>query len=395
MSIINPLSKELSAKIVFYGPGLSGKTTTLKYIYSSVRPDRRGDMVSLATETDRTIFFDFLPLHVERVHGMGVRMQLYTVPGQVFYAATRKLVLNGADGVVFVADSQTACRDANLESLDDLRDNLAGHGIELDSFPLVFQYNKHDLENVISVKEMSSDLNKLNAPEFRSSAIKGIGILPTLKAITRLVIHSLLEKHPIVEYEMITQQKLVEDDSIVSQISTVAKTVDRDRSRSTPSDATSDEASELYADRQSDSDNKRLRGESGSSPIPEPVIVERRATVPPHSIDRQKDGISFAALWSKELDASAIVAIETNLRNGAYGDAIRGATKSLAELLESLAGPQTGEGVLAKATLLGIDGREYFKLCRMATMPDAALTEEDALFSLYMLVSARLKSQYI
>jgi len=326
---------------------------------------------------------------------MGMRMQLYTVPGQVFYAATRKLVLSGADGVVFVADSQTACRDANLESLEDLRNNLASHGIELESFPLVFQYNKHDLQAVIPVEEMSSTLNSLKVPEFRASAIQGIGVLPTLKAITRLVIHSLLKQHPIVEYEMITQQKLVEDDSIVSQISTVAKTVDRDRSRSTLPDASSDEASELYADSQSDSDGKQLRGESVGTPLPEPVIVERRATVPPQRSNRPQDGISFAALWSKESDSSAIVAIETNLRNGAYGDAIRGATKSLAELLESLAGPQTGEGVLAKATLLGIDGREYFKLCRMATLPDAALTEEDALFSLYMLVSARLKSQYI
>jgi hypothetical protein len=165
--------------------------------------------------------------------------------------------------------------------------------------------------------------------------------------------------------------------------------------RPTPPDAGEDETSELYADRQPISDNALLRGESARSPIPEPVIVERRATVPPQSLDRQKDGISFAALWSNETDGSAIVAIETNLRSGAYGDAIRGATKSLADLLESLAGPQTGEGVLAKATLLGIDGREYFKLCRMATLPDAALTEEDALFALYMLVSARLKSQYI
>ncbi|MBN1652538.1 MAG: GTPase [Deltaproteobacteria bacterium] len=392
MSIINPLSKEISAKIVFYGPGLSGKTTTLKYIYSSVRPDRRGDLVSLATETDRTIFFDFLPLHVEQVHGMGVRIQLYTVPGQVFYAATRKLVLNGADGVVFVADSQTACRDANLESLDDLQDNLASIGLEIESFPLVFQYNKQDLDNILSVEEMSSLLNRVGAPEFRSSAIKGIGVLPTLKTITRLVIHSLLKRHPIVEYEMVTQKKVVEDDSIVTRLSSVAESVGRERPSSTPPRASGDSENDLATD---GSARDRLIADSTRSPIPEPIIVERRATVPPQGRSRNKDGISFAPLWSNESDAGAIVAIETNLRNGAYGDAIRGATKSLADLLESLSGPQTGEGVLAKATLLGIDGREYFRLCRMATLPDAALTEEDALFSLYMLISARIKAKSI
>ncbi|MBN1210073.1 MAG: GTP-binding protein, partial [Myxococcaceae bacterium] len=159
MSSVNLLAREVAAKIVFYGPGLSGKTTTLRKIYETVRPAHRGEMMSIATEGDRTLFFDFLPVKVERVNDCSVRLALYTVPGQVFYNATRKLVLQGADGVVFVADSQPEAFDSNRESLQNLEENLLEQGIRLDRFPLVMQWNKRDIDKALPVEQLRAALN--------------------------------------------------------------------------------------------------------------------------------------------------------------------------------------------------------------------------------------------
>ena len=190
VSVINPVAREIAAKVVFYGPGLSGKTTTLQRIYSSVKPERRGELISLATETDRTIYFDFLPLHAQSVRGLNVRFQLYTVPGQVFYAATRKLVLTGADGVVFVADSQESCADRNVESFESLRENLKQLDVDIEHFPIVLQFNKRDLASAMPVSAMSGMLNFIDAPEFPTNAVNGDGIVAVLRAITQRVISS-------------------------------------------------------------------------------------------------------------------------------------------------------------------------------------------------------------
>lgn len=197
MSTVNLMAREVAAKIVFYGPGLSGKTTTLAKIYQTVKPAHRGEMMSLPTESDRTLFFDFLPVKVERVGDCNVRLALYTVPGQVFYNATRKLVLQGADGVVFVADSQPAAMDSNRESLRNLEENLLDQGIRLERFPLVLQYNKRDAPNAMSVAMMREALNPRGCPEFETSAPSGRGVIDTLKAITRLVIKDLRTKRVV------------------------------------------------------------------------------------------------------------------------------------------------------------------------------------------------------
>src|SRR5690606_33580465 len=164
VSVINPLARELSAKIVYYGPGMSGKTTSLASVHASLKPSHRGEMISLATEGDRTLYFDFLPVHMGKVQELDVRLQLYTVPGQVFYGATRRLVLEGADGVVFVADSQRDARERNQESLSDLRENLRRFGTPLEELPFVIQYNKRDLPNCMSLEELRQDLNTLETP---------------------------------------------------------------------------------------------------------------------------------------------------------------------------------------------------------------------------------------
>jgi len=191
MSFINYLSREINCKIVYYGPGLCGKTTNLQYIYNKTNPDAKGKMISLATETERTLFFDFLPLALGEIRGFKTRFHLYTVPGQVFYDASRKLILKGVDGVVFVADSQIARMEANVESLENLRTNLAEQGYSLDKLPYVIQYNKRDMPGIAPVDELRQLLNSANVPDFEGVASTGIGVFDTLKAVAKLVLTAL------------------------------------------------------------------------------------------------------------------------------------------------------------------------------------------------------------
>lgn len=195
MVLFNYATKEITAKIVYYGPGLCGKTTNLQFVYDSLPSNNKSKMLSLATKTDRTLFFDFLPLDLGKIRGMRTKLQLYTVPGQVYYNSTRQLVLKGADGIVFVADSQDFALDANLESLQNLEDNLKRQGIRLREMPLVLQYNKRDLPNAMPVAEMSAEINKLGSPSYESVATSGLGVEETLKGITQLVLAHLVKKY--------------------------------------------------------------------------------------------------------------------------------------------------------------------------------------------------------
>ncbi len=188
MSFINYSSREINCKIVYYGPGLGGKTTNLQYIYDKMSPDTKGKLISLATETERTLFFDFLPLALGDIRGFKTRFQLYTVPGQVFYDASRKLILRGVDGVVFVADSQIERMDANIESLENLKLNLKENGYDFEKIPFVMQYNKRDLPNAAELQEMKTILNPKTSPDFEGVATKGIAVFETLKAIAKLVL---------------------------------------------------------------------------------------------------------------------------------------------------------------------------------------------------------------
>ncbi len=191
MSFINYSSREINCKIVYYGPGLCGKTTNLQYVYARTSPEAKGKMISLATETERTLFFDFLPLSLGEIRGFKTRFHLYTVPGQVFYDASRKLILKGVDGVVFVADSQIERMEANLESVENLRVNLAEQGYDLNRIPYVVQYNKRDLPNVATVDELQRLLNPRRVPEFQAIAPTGVGVFDTLKQVAKLVLTEL------------------------------------------------------------------------------------------------------------------------------------------------------------------------------------------------------------
>jgi signal recognition particle receptor subunit beta len=194
MVFFNYSTMQMAAKVVYYGPGLCGKTTNLHYIYGHTSGDSRGEMVSLETETDRTLFFDLLPIDVGQIAGFNTRIQLYTVPGQVFYNTTRKLVLKGVDGVVFVADSQRAMQQANLDSFKNLEENLAEMGLSSESLPLVLQYNKRDLADILSVEEMNRVLNPHGWPAFEASALTGQGVFETLKGVSKLTLLSLKKR---------------------------------------------------------------------------------------------------------------------------------------------------------------------------------------------------------
>ena len=188
MSMINYASREINCKIVYYGPGLGGKTTNLQVIYQKTADQQKGKMISLATETERTLFFDFLPLDLGSVRGFKTRIHLYTVPGQVFYDASRKLILRGVDGIVFVADSQQERQDANVEALDNLMANLKEHGYDFNKIPYVLQLNKRDLPNILSVEELSKELRRKNEPVLEAVAFQGPGVFETLKEIARQVL---------------------------------------------------------------------------------------------------------------------------------------------------------------------------------------------------------------
>ncbi len=193
MPFINQSSREIILKIVYYGPGLSGKTTNIKYVYTATNPDARGKLISLETKAERTLFFDFLPLSLPAIRGFKTRLHLYTVPGQLFYSASRKLIMKGADGVVFVADSQRDRFEANLIALDDMKENLAAYNYDIEKIPFVIQYNKRDLPNPVPVEELRTALNPWGFPDFEAAAAaeNGPGVFDTLKAVVKLIIRDM------------------------------------------------------------------------------------------------------------------------------------------------------------------------------------------------------------
>jgi signal recognition particle receptor subunit beta len=191
MSMINYASREINCKIVYYGTGLGGKTTNLEYIYSRVNPETKGKMISLATETERTLFFDFLPIDLGEVRGFKTRFHLYTVPGQVYYNASRRLILKGVDGLIFVADSQASRAEANIEAMHNLYENLETYGYDLESIPFAIQYNKRDMPGILPPEDLRAQINPMGAPDFEGVAIDGTGVFETLSCVSKMVIETL------------------------------------------------------------------------------------------------------------------------------------------------------------------------------------------------------------
>ncbi|MCG6989007.1 MAG: gliding-motility protein MglA [Gemmatimonadetes bacterium] len=191
MSMINYASREINCKLVYYGTGLGGKTTNLEYIYSRVNPETKGKMISLATETERTLFFDFLPVDLGEIRGFKTRFHLYTVPGQVYYNASRRLILKGVDGLIFVADSQATRAEANIEAMHNLQENLETYGYDLQRIPFAIQYNKRDMPNILTAEDLRSQINPMGVPDFEAIAIEGKGVFETLSTVSKLVVKNL------------------------------------------------------------------------------------------------------------------------------------------------------------------------------------------------------------
>ena len=191
MSMINYASREINCKLVYYGTGLGGKTTNLEYIYSRVNPETKGKMISLATETERTLFFDFLPIDLGEIRGFKTRFHLYTVPGQVYYNASRRLILKGVDGIIFVADSQVTRAEANIEAMHNLYENLETYGYDLQKIPFAIQFNKRDMPNIVPVDDLRAQINPMGVPDFEAIAIEGKGVFETLSTVSKLVVKNL------------------------------------------------------------------------------------------------------------------------------------------------------------------------------------------------------------
>ncbi|GMU60706.1 MAG: hypothetical protein AMXMBFR34_24690 [Myxococcaceae bacterium] len=337
MSTVNVMAREVAAKLVFYGPGLSGKTTSLKCIYESIKPSLRGELMSLPTEADRTLFFDFLPVRVERVGEYALRLALYTVPGQVFYNATRKLVLQGADGVIFVADSNPGADDANRESMANLEENLAEQGVRLESFPLVIQYNKRDLTNALPIDHMRAALNPRSVPDFETSATAGQGVLDAMKAMIRLVILDLRARR-VVPSPKSRKQPVAE-----------------------PMALAKDEKSSLEAQLQ-----EHLDAASPSLPTPPPEA-------PPRSLLGPVAALAPAAL----IDPTR--AAEVAFSQGDFDGCVRACLEVVTR-----GAAFAGDGNIgSQSYLLGLDGRDVLELQTRAARGDARI--DDAAFALYVL----------
>lgn len=356
MSTLNPLAREIAMKIVYCGPALSGKTTSLTRIHDSVRPQRRGQLVTLATQGDRTIYFDFLPLHVKEVRGLSVRFLLYTVPGQTFYAATRELVLKGADGIVFVADSAPSAQPQNRESWAELEKNVAAMGLDFATFPIVLQWNKRDLPDAVPVEELARTLNTIQAPAFETVAMDGKGTLDAFRAITKLVIRRLWPDNvPAASEELEDTEEAPPAPRVV---------VPRPVAVAQPLSVGT-----------SDSLVSRLRMHAENRP----------KTMPP-----AEAAVSFGALFS-ESGLAEVLTVEQAIVQQLYAQAVNVAANAVANLLDALPGVPSGDSRGIRAMLLGLDGREYLKLSRLASLPEEAIEEKHALFALYLLVSARVK----
>ncbi len=428
MPVVNPLARELVFKIVYYGPGLGGKTTTLQHIHATTKPEYRGKMVSLATPVDRTLYFDFLPIRIPNVRNMSIRLQLFTVPGQVYYNATRKLVLTGADGVVFVVDSQRARIDANLESLENLKQNLREHGRSLDDLPHVIQLNKRDLEDVYDLEELEKRVNPTGAPCVPSVATTGRGVYESLDAISRAVLQDFEKRMPQgpdsepPEMEMPDgglAEALKRADSDEHDRTIAATPVSRrtsgehDLSDELAKAATS--AGQLEAPASEPATARvsvgrpRLRTAwskpslPAAAETPAPESSEDAGSAPPATseeadeaaMDKVAAGFSLAALWPVS-QRSVVVNVELALSDGQYARAVelceQLVTRCFAGAMSVFRSSEAPRDPVTVPVLLGLDGRRYLEFRALArdARDGRPLAEREALGAYVFATEVRL-----
>lgn len=348
MAQVNPLTRELLIKLVYYGPGLGGKTTSLQRIHGSSPPETRGQIVSLATPVDRTLYFDFLPLRLPPLKNMHVRLQLFTVPGQVYFNATRKLVLTGADGVAFVADSQRERHDANLESLENLRQNLAEQGRSLDDMPFVLQYNKRDLPTALPLDALDRSLNPRAVPSFATCATTGEGVIDALDALVQLALEDVSRRHDLdtePEAEGASSTFVRAEEALEEQLGRISQEL----------------------------------GRSERPPVP---------SAPPKAPGA---GPSWLAWF--EQDADAVAAIERHLAEAAHARAVEACARLVNTILGRVAAQTAlGGGPAGAVALLGVSGERFLAFRRLArrVRDGGPVDERDALASYALAIELRL-----
>ncbi|MBI4510508.1 MAG: GTPase domain-containing protein [Deltaproteobacteria bacterium] len=381
MSSFNLLSREIAIKVVYYGPGLGGKTSSLQFIHRALKPDSRGQLVSLATGVDRTLYFDFLPVKLPKLRGFSVRVQLYTVPGQVHYNSTRKLVLTGADGVVFVADSQRDRLSANVESLENLVENLREQGLALKNVPFVLQYNKRDAPNAISVEELDSRLNQHKVPAFETVATKGTGIFEALKAITSVVISDVRRKS--------TSQGSPDIAPVPTDLTPVPGSFDPTRPRRSvhtiPPQAASEAGATLSSLGEVADAIEKLSPEtrpSGLFRLPSSAAPAR----------------SLGDLLPPGNAREALVGVENDIEQGGWASAIKHVAGAFRDLSAKLAGSlarSADEAPALAALLTGIPANRFlsFREAEGRAQSGGAVTSTDAIFALFFLADFALRAE--
>jgi signal recognition particle receptor subunit beta len=375
VSSVNLLTREIALKVVYYGPGLGGKTSTLQYIHRALKSDSRGQLVSLATGVDRTLYFDFLPIKLPKLRGYTVRVQLYTVPGQVHYNSTRKLVLTGADGVVFVADSQVDRFSANLESLENMYENLREQGLGPTSIPLVIQYNKRDAPTVTPVAELEAKLNPGKVPAFETVATKGTGVFEALKAITSAVLADLRKKGNVKD---------------VTSESTAAPEAPR---RPAPADA------ERPSEPKADSGMTTLGSLSEVADAIERLAPNdgRTTTSGLHRLPSTNVARTFSDLLPASRARDGLSLVETDVERGDWAAAVRRAGAAYADLAGRVAGAlaQGGEELVMAALVAGVPASrlQRFREALGRVEAGGAVTSFDALFALFFLADFSLRAE--
>ncbi len=416
MVAVNPIDREIQLKIVYYGPGLGGKTTTLQHIHETTVPEHRGKMVSLATPVDRTLYFDYLPVRLPDIGGYTLKLQLFTVPGQVHFNATRKLVLSNADGVVFVADSQTSRMDANLESFDNLLVNLSDYKIDTESFPIVFQYNKQDLDHITPTDELNARINKKGRPFLGTCAIRGENIYESLELVTKEVLRDLKRRDVLARGT--SKQEDVADNPIAFKrrnygLSERLQDYSENTVRYPMEDSLKEVSEKLFADNEDKPEPK----EAGTSHPPHPVD---RPTIPaplalneksasdhtartsahdskvPSDAAASKAAVSsftFSFLWPKA-EREHAVQIEHTIVKRRYREVITLVKEELDRVIaiQRKGVPHSSETTIL--ALLGLDGREYLEISRLnVTPPSEPVSRERALAAYLFLLQAVERSK--
>ena len=370
MSSVNLYSREVSIKIVYYGPGLGGKTSSLQCIHRAIKPDARGQLVSLATGSDRTLYFDFLPVKLPKLRGYTIRVQLYTVPGQVHYNSTRKLVVANADAIVFVADSQRAREQANIESFENLVENLKEQGQSLSELPHLLQFNKRDAPDIMSLAEMNAALNPFGAPFFETCGTTGQGVFEALKSITTLVLSDLRRRG------IWRAPQPVNPDSKEDRLEAPPAT------QFTP---TTEAAESIAASLQALAEQNIQRA-APELALP-PLEPEER-----HTHGSPTVAASFSDLLAAGGARDAVTSVEYLVSRGDYANAVLTATRMFDE--GSLGGtPSAGEGSAMRALMLGLPGPRYLRFREAAERAQGgSASSEDALFALFFVVDAALRT---